>query len=89
MSERQTVAGAYAQMEKHEAVCAERYLGIHSNITDIKTLLKWALGATLSMAATLFGFMAHELYNNNEARLTQLERPAASQPYSTRPPAHD
>jgi hypothetical protein len=80
---------AKADIESHEDLCAERYKAIRSNISDIKTMLKWGVGAIGGMAATLFGFMAHELYNNNEARLAHLERPAASQPYSTRPPTHD
>lgn len=76
MSDRQTVSGAYAKIEGHEELCAERYKNIHSSITDIKVWVKWGVAGMFSMAVTLMSFMAHELYLNYQDRLTQIERAA-------------
>lgn len=36
MTDRQTVASAYARIESHEDLCAERYGNIHTAITELK-----------------------------------------------------
>lgn len=64
MSERQSISGAYAKIESHEDLCAERYERIHETLSDLKGLAKWCAGGMAAMTITLFGFMAHQLYNN-------------------------
>lgn len=83
MNERQTVAGAYAKIEGHEELCAERYTNIREDISDIKAWMKWGVGAVAAMAASLFGFMAHELYANEQARVANLEAGARHAPPTT------
>ena len=36
MTERQTVAGAYAKIDSHEEICALRYAQIASTLVDLK-----------------------------------------------------
>lgn len=76
MSDSKSVAGAYARIESHEDLCAERYANIYVSIGDIKAWMKWGVSAVAALAASLFGFMAHELYANAQDRITHLERPA-------------
>lgn len=40
MSERQTVAGAYAKIEGHEDLCAERYRNIDNTLAGFKVTLE-------------------------------------------------
>lgn len=77
LSGQQTISGAYDRIESHEDLCAERYANIHASIGDIKAWMKWGVGGVLALAASLFGFMAQELYANNAERMDRLERPAA------------
>ena len=41
--ERKTVAGAYAKIESHEELCAERYRRLDEQISDVKDGMNWAL----------------------------------------------
>lgn len=80
-----TLAEAHAKIDTHERVCAERYGNINSAITDLKALMKWSFGFVLAMAASLGGFMAHELYANAQERLRFLERASVSTPSESSP----
>lgn len=71
--DRQTISGAFAKIEGHEKLCAERYANIHASIGDIKTWMKWGVAGVFGMAVSLFSFMAHELYSNAQARIANLE----------------
>lgn len=73
MADRQTVSGAYAKIESHEELCAERYANIHGSIADIKSWVKWGVGAVFTLAVSLIGFLIHELYSGQQDRLTKLE----------------
>lgn len=71
MSETKTLAGAYAKIESHEELCAERYDTIRDKLADakdgIKEIKDWAKAGVIGIAGiavTLGGFMAHEIYNN-------------------------
>lgn len=62
MSERQTVAGAYAKIDGHEELCAERYKGI-----------EWKLHIIMGGLATIFvgllSWMAIQLYTLEPLRV--------------------
>lgn len=60
--ERQTVAGAYAAIESHENLCAERYRGINEKLHWIMA----GMGATL---IGLIGWMAVQLYTLEPLRI--------------------
>lgn len=53
----QTVAGAYAKIEAHEDLCAERYANIHTSMDEtsanIKNLYNLAWKATCAIVALL------------------------------------
>ena len=62
MTDRKTVAGAYAKaeaaakdLENHEDLCAERYKNIHEAIGDLKDGQKWAIRLSV---VTLLGVAA-------------------------------
>lgn len=77
MSEdRLTVTGAYAKIESHEELCAERYATIHSAIGDIKALLKWSAGSLACAAAAVIWFLLQANASGTSQRLTDLERRA-------------
>lgn len=49
-----------ARIEKHEAVCAERYLNIKEDLNALKKLVQWALGSMASgLVATLAYLLVH------------------------------
>jgi hypothetical protein len=79
--DRQTVSGAFAKIESHEELCAERYATIHSAIGDIKGLLKWCAASAAAAAAAViwallqFNFQASTArITANAARITELEQ---------------
>ena len=72
--ERQTVAGAFAKIESHEELCAERYRNIHGAINDIKALLKWAAGSLACAAAAVLWHLLTTDVAGNAARITALEQ---------------
>lgn len=55
---------AKKDIESHEELCAERYAGIKLSIGELKTWVKAGVIGVLSIAVSLIGFMAHELYSN-------------------------
>lgn len=78
MSETKTVAGAYAKIESHEELCAERYAGIHSSLSDLKGVAKAQANVQWGVLLALLGFMAIQVWNGQQSRLERLERPAAA-----------
>lgn len=64
MEERQTVAGAYAKIEAHEDLCAERYRTIYG-------LLRWILGILITATLGLLGWSLMEVYALQPLRQTQ------------------
>lgn len=72
MTERQTVAGAYAKIDSHEEICAVRYEGINNTLRE----LRFAVWAVLF---GLVGWMGVQLWDGQNDRLEKLEaKPAAS-----------
>jgi hypothetical protein len=80
MSERQTVAGAYAKITAHEDICAERYGNIHSTLSDLKDGQKSHGRAAWGIALALVAWMAAQLWSANQQRVERLERPVAAAP---------
>jgi hypothetical protein len=79
MTEKQTVAGAYAKIEAHEDLCAERYKNIHDSMGDLKGLIHWIIKGLAGLVFALLAWMAVQIYTTNNARLTALEKePPAS-----------
>lgn len=85
MSDRQTVAGAYAKIESHEELCAERYRNIHSALEDLKDGIEghrktaqWVFRTAAAAAVALIGWMAAQLY-------TQATQQIEPTPYTVEP----
>jgi hypothetical protein len=80
MADRQTVSGAYAKIEAHEDLCAERYGNIHTTLSELKEGQKGHGRAAWGIALALVAWMAAQLWSANQARVERLERPSASAP---------
>lgn len=80
MADRQTVSGAYAKIEAHEDLCAERYGNIHTTLTELKDGQKSHGRAAWGIALALVAWMAAQLWSANQSRVERLERPSASAP---------
>lgn len=78
MEERQTVAGAYAKINAHEDLCAERYEGIRDAIKDVKGWLRWILTGVAGVLISLLGWALFQLYT-----LEPLRQPQTSVTVST------
>lgn len=75
---RQTVAGAYAEIEKHEAVCAERYGNIHTAIGDLKAELKWITRGVVAVLIAISGWALVQVMGGH---------PSEAKPLPKAPPA--
>lgn len=75
--EKQTVAGAYAKIESHEELCAERYANIRTGMDDLKGSIRWAARGVWGAAFALICWLGVQLYNDNDGRITKLENPVA------------
>lgn len=74
MTEKQTVAGAYAKMESHEDLCAERYARINETLGDLKSGAKWIIGLLLA----LLGWFAVQVWDGQKAAIAAAgDRPNA------------
>lgn len=62
MSEPKTVGGAYAKIEAHEDLCAERYANIHSTLADLKAGQGNHSKAAWGIVLALLGWMAVQLW---------------------------
>lgn len=69
-----TLAGAYAKIEAHEDLCAERYGNIHTAIADLKRGNRWVISLVVGLVVGLVGWMAVQLYALEPLRM------AASKP---------
>ena len=58
--ERKTVAGAYAKIESHEELCAERYRRLDEQISDVKDGMKWALRLLIGCLIAVCAFFLHQ-----------------------------
>lgn len=70
----QTVAGAYAKIESHEVLCAERYANIHGRLDLLFKVIGWggALAATLAIA--LGGWSLSRLYDAQQQQNAALQQ---------------
>lgn len=59
---RQTVAGAYAKIEGHEQLCAERYSNIHTGMADMKATLNKIVWLAASGLLGTAAWLAIQLY---------------------------
>lgn len=77
MSEaRQTVAGAYAEIEKHEAVCVERYTRIDTAIGEIKAELRWITRGIVAVLVTISGWALVQVVSGHPSEARPLPKPA-------------
>lgn len=67
--ERQTVAGAYALMDSHEKLCAERYKGINEK-------LHWVLSGLALLFLGLLGWSFVQLYTLEPLRIAAAHQAA-------------
>ena len=79
MTESKTVAGAYAKIEAHEDLCAERYQAINGTLMDLKSTSKDQARVQWGVLLALLGFLALQVWNNSQARIDRLEHPAPVQ----------
>jgi len=63
LSEKQTVAGAFAKIQGHEELCAERYNNIHNALGDIRAEQRMVRNAAFGLLAALIGWMAVQIYD--------------------------
>lgn len=63
MTERKTVAGAYAKLEGHERECALRYEALGQGISEVKATLKWVLVTAAGVLISLVGYLGHVVIN--------------------------
>ncbi len=57
-----------AKINGHEDLCAARYLGIHSRIDEIKTLMKWFGGTIFALLITVLGWSLNQNYRTVETQ---------------------
>ena len=65
---KQTVAGAYAKIDAHEDLCAERYRVINQTLTDMKALVKMAAIALIGVLFTAVLGLLAQLYRIHTAQ---------------------
>ena len=85
MSEvRQTVPGAYAAIEAHEKICAERYDAINFKIGLIFKVFAWGLPLAAALLLALAGWAINRLFENQAEQLRELR--AVKAEVSSMPP---
>ena len=62
MSGSQTVTGAYAKIEAHEDLCAERYRNINTSLTALHSTVRGARTAVVSVGLALIAWLASQVY---------------------------
>jgi spore coat polysaccharide biosynthesis predicted glycosyltransferase SpsG len=67
---------AQVRILSHEELCAERYENIKASISDLKSIIKWAGTTMFGIIMLMLGWLAVQLYENNQARLNNLENPS-------------
>jgi hypothetical protein len=78
MTETKTVAGAYAKIESHEELCAERYTNIHTTLEDLKGSSKALTRTAWGVLLAVLAFLAQQFMTSNSSRLDRLERPTVT-----------
>jgi len=76
MSERKTLAGAYAKIETHEAVCAQRYDGITFKLN----MLFAALGVAITMLLGGGAWALQTIIENQQQQMAELRQAASALP---------
>lgn len=72
---KQTVAGAYAKIDSHEELCAERYNRINETLHDLKSGAKWIIG----LLVALLGWLAIQVWDGQKAAIAAAAvRPAVA-----------
>ncbi|QTC88118.1 hypothetical protein [Brevundimonas pondensis] len=71
MTDRQTVAGAYAKIDSHERECTLRYEALNNSIRDLKDGMKWVIRLAIGIMLSLIGWLAVQLWDANNARIDQ------------------
>lgn len=56
------MAGAYAKIESHEELCANRYDGIKTAIAELKAIVLWILGGVAACVLGVLGWALIQLY---------------------------
>lgn len=70
MTERQTVAGAFAKIETHEQVCAVRWQGVNFKLNLIFLFML----AAISMALGVGSWALDKMSSNQAQQLAQLQQ---------------
>ena len=76
MTESKSVAGAYAKIEAHEDLCAERYRAINETLGDLKSGQQNHSKAAWGIVLALLAWMGVQLWNG-------VPHPAAAPPAAT------
>ncbi|TCS14532.1 hypothetical protein EV278_107181 [Caulobacter sp. BK020] len=71
------MAGAYAKMEAHEDLCAERYGNIHAAITELKADSKQGRNALYGLVVALLGWLMLQVYSDLKSAARPPPAPAA------------
>lgn len=80
------MAGAFAKIEGHEQLCAERYANIHSALGDIKGEQRMVRNAAFGLVVAMIGWMAVQLYDSMKPRPAPATASViVSQPAQTAP----
>jgi hypothetical protein len=80
LTEKQTVAGAYAMISEHEKVCAERWKGVDFKLN----LVFGAIGAAIMLAMAVGGWGLSTLMANQQQQLQILAQQQVRGATSTR-----
>lgn len=72
MTERQTVAGAYAKLDGHEALCAERMLNIHGRINLLVKVVGWGGATAAALLIAVAGYGMNKIVDGQQEQLRLL-----------------
>ena len=90
MTERKTAAGAYAKIQAHEDLCAERYHNIHTTLGDIKGEQKTIRNAAWALLMAMIGWLAVQVYDSVKPKapaataVVVSQSPPQSEPVASR-----
>ena len=57
------MTGAYAKIEAHEDLCAERYRNINTSLTALHSTVRGARTAVVSVGLALIAWLASQVYD--------------------------
>jgi hypothetical protein len=69
--QRQTVAGAYAEIAAHERECAIRYLGIQQTMDRVEGLIQWVLKGVIAVLLAVVSWALVQLWNGRGGVVAQ------------------